>query len=122
MSATSQGRLPKSIPLPSVPFALLAVLLAALWMAGGASRPDVLGQVVVRCVAWLAVIFLLLMGPRLPRVRTDQVALLLLFTIALPTIQLVPLPPELWQRLPGRDVFIQASTLSGQSQPWRPLS
>lgn len=122
MSATSQGRLPKSIPLPSVPFALLAVLLAALWLAGGASRPDVLGQVVVRCVAWLAVIILLLMGPRLPRVRTDPVALLLLFTIALPAIQLVPLPPELWQRLPGRDVFIQAATLSGQAQPWRPLS
>lgn len=122
MSATSQGRLPKSIPLPSVPFALLVVLLAALWLAGGASRADVLGQVVVRSVAWMTVIILLLTGPRLPRVWMDPVALLLLFTIALPAIQLVPLPPEIWQRLPGREVFIQAATLSGQAQPWRSLS
>ena len=42
--------------------------------------------------------------------------------LALPLIQLVPLPPAIWQALPGRD-FQQASLgLVGAQDSWRPLS
>ena len=45
--------------------------------------------------------------------------LLLLLIIA---IQLVPLPPELWTQLPGRDDAARAYDLVGESRPWLPVS
>ncbi|WP_197054363.1 O-antigen ligase family protein [Sphingomonas sp. 37zxx] len=43
-------------------------------------------------------------------------------TTLLTLFQLVPLPPAIWQALPGRAVFAQAVALSGEPQPWRPLA
>ncbi|WP_165895543.1 O-antigen ligase family protein [Sphingomonas sp. PP-CE-1A-559] len=37
-------------------------------------------------------------------------------------LQLIPLPPEIWQALPGHARFIQAAALEGVKQPWRPIS
>lgn len=37
-------------------------------------------------------------------------------------IQLVPLPPDMWHALPGREVIVQADRLLGQSDIWRPIS
>lgn len=42
--------------------------------------------------------------------------------IALPLLQLVPLPPEVWTRLPGRDFIVVADTILGEKPAWRPLS
>ena len=49
-------------------------------------------------------------------------ALILLGIIALPMLQLVPLPPELWQELPGRDSAQKLLDLSGLAGRWRPMS
>lgn len=105
-----------------LPFALLAGLFIILLLAGGASRGDVLGQVVVRAVTWGVLAIAVLTGPRPALAPYRPVALLLLATIALPALQLVPLPPELWRMLPGRALFADAATLAGQPQPWRPLT
>lgn len=42
--------------------------------------------------------------------------------VALPLMQLVPLPPALWQALPGRELERQALALIGQENSWRPLT
>lgn len=114
----SHRRLPRSTSI-SLPFILLVGLLATLVMAGGASRADVLGQVVVRGAASAAlVVAFLLAGPpdgRLPR----TVLTLLAATAALPLLQLIPLPPAWWGSLPGHEVLRGA--VAGD-QPWRPLS
>lgn len=119
---TSNAHRRTTFRLPSVPFVLLIMFLATLWLAGGAARGDALGQAVVRSVAWLVVVVMLLASPGLPSVRAQPVAILMLCAVALPLAQLVPLPPELWHMLPGRQVFTQVATLSGQPQPWRPWS
>ena len=100
----------------------LCLLLAVLWLAGGASRPDVTGQVVVRAAVALLLVGWLVLGERPSFAHVKAPLVLLVLSIALPLVQLVPLPPALWQALPGRDLFIDAATLSGQSQPWRPLA
>jgi O-Antigen ligase len=41
---------------------------------------------------------------------------------ALPLLQLIPMPPEIWTRLPGRTVISETLSLTGQSLPWMPLS
>ncbi|MGC6399989.1 O-antigen ligase family protein [Sphingomonas sp. FW199] len=42
--------------------------------------------------------------------------MLLVAAIALPLIQLIPLPPAWWQALPGRDILL----IPGEPVPWRP--
>jgi O-antigen ligase len=106
---------------PSLPFALLLGLLAVLWIAGGASRADVLGQVVVRAAAW-SVIIVSLLAAKNARAYPRAIWLILLACIALPLLQLIPLPPELWMSLPGRALLVETARVAGEPQPWRPLS
>jgi O-antigen ligase len=104
---------------PGLSVILLASFLAVLWLAGGASRADVLGQALVRGAAWSLLAVAALFGPR-PQVRdAGAVAYLVLAAVILAALQLVPLPPAIWEALPGRAVFLQA--VEGP-QPWRPWS
>lgn len=110
---------PLPFPLPGIPFALLLALLAVLWLAGGASRADVAGQVVVRVAAWGALIGAALFAPRPQDARNMRpVAWLLAFAVALVAVQLIPLPAEIWLRLPGHAVLTGAVP-PGVPQPWR---
>jgi O-antigen ligase len=102
--------------------ALLLALLLILWLAGGASRADVIGQVLVRASAW-AILIALLLFARFPRpVPAKPLALLIFAAVALPAIQLIPLPPSIWESLPGRGLLAEAARVSGQEQPWRSVS
>lgn len=107
---------------PDVNFVLLVLLLGILWIAGGASQANVLGQAIVRGAAWGALVIALLLGRRPSLRKTRVVAALLLSAVVLVLVQLVPLPPVVWQTLPGRDLLANAAMVSGQEQPWRPLS
>lgn len=107
---------------PTASFVLLSGFLIVLCAAGGASRADVWGQVVVRAAAWICLILALVFGDGPAAKATGPVAVLMSAAIALALLQIVPLPPSIWQMLPGRGVFGSAALLSGQSQPWRPWS
>lgn len=107
---------------PSISFALVCGMLVVLWVAGGASRSDALGQIVVRAGAWVSLILLSLLGERPLLDRARPVLILLLATIALPLLQLIPLPPLIWQTLPGRERFADVAPLVGRPLPWRPLA
>ncbi|MCC2981671.1 O-antigen ligase family protein [Sphingomonas sp. IC4-52] len=116
MSTQSHSR---PLSRPSLPLVLLAGLLVILWLAGGASRDSAAGQVIVRGAAWAALIVgLLLCRPAFSAAR--PVWLLLGSMVALALLQLVPLPPDVWQALPGREPFVEAMDITGQAQPWRP--
>lgn len=101
-----------------LPFFLMAALLVLLWLAGGASRGDVMGQVVVRGGTWAILIVAALAGPRPSFAGMRPAVWLLLAIAALPLLQLIPLPPAMWQALPGRDIL----TTPGEPVPWRPLT
>lgn len=103
-------------------FWLLTGFLVILWFAGGASRADVTGQAVNRFFAWTILIAFALLAPKFEWRRVKPVAMLLGIAILLVALQLVPLPPTIWTALPGRELFTRAAEVSGQPQPWRPLS
>lgn len=107
---------------PSFAFLLLCAVLATLWLAGGASRADAMGQVVVRGAAVVALIAALLFCDRPALGDTKAVWVLLLACLLLPLIQLIPLPPAIWQALPGRGIVVAVSEASGNDLAWRPLS
>ncbi len=109
-------------PKVSVNIVLLIALLATIWIAGGAARADALGQAVVRAAAWIAIVSVILFGTR-PSVSKVRPALYFFSAVlALVLVQLVPLPPALWQALPGRSVFADIATITAQPTPWRPLA
>lgn len=93
-----------------------AAMLTLLWIAGGASRGDAMGQVVVRAGSWLIIVAAILGGPAPSLAGLRPVLLLLMAAIAMPLIQLVPLPPAWWQALPGRDILL----IPGEPAGWRP--
>jgi|TARA_R100000049_G_C1955972_1_gene110870 O-antigen ligase len=101
---------------------LLFAFLAVLCIAGGASRADVLGQSVVRFVAWSLIVAAIFALPRVDWRAVKGPAIILAAAALLLALQLVPLPPEIWAELPGRAFFAEAAVLTGTDQPWRPLS
>ncbi len=100
----------------------LIVFLGVLWLAGGASRPDASGQLVVRGVSAAILIWAALAGRRPAWSAIWPVGVLLGCAIALPAMQLIPLPPAWWQELPGRTLMWQAADITALPQPWRPLA
>lgn len=96
------------------------ILLALSFVFGGASRQNALRLALVE----LAALPLLVMAAN--RLLADseiwarhRFALTLAgLTIALPLIQLIPLPPALWQALPGRDELSVALSLTGTPAGW----
>lgn len=111
------NRVPRNFA-PSVFLTLLIGFLAILWVAGGASRADALGQVIVRIAAWITVILAAFLGKRSLH-EARALYWFLLMAALLPMLQLVPLPPSLWESLPGR---MQLADAVASDQPWRPLS
>ena len=89
----------------SLAFWLLAAFLTILWVAGGASRSDVFGQVVVRFSGWLLILGAVMVLPRLPLRLIGWPALILGGSVVLVAVQLLPLPSSMWTQLPGRSLF-----------------
>lgn len=100
-----------------------AVLLAFSFAFGGASQGHALRLAIVELAS---LPLLVLAGDRLIRTgawREHRFALALLAaTVAIPLIQLIPLPPAIWGALPGRDQMLVALQLAGIEPGWAPLS
>ena len=99
------------------------VLLALSFVFGGASRDNALRLAVVELAA---LPLLVIAGERLIRSglwRQHRFALgLLAGLVAIPLIQLIPLPPAIWTGLAGRDQLVLALDLAGVQPGWIPLS
>jgi O-antigen ligase len=102
--------------------ALLCLFFALLGMTGGASRADEPLQVVV-VVASAALILVAGAGLSLRDWQRAGAPLwFLLAALVLVLIQLIPLPPSIWTRLPGRHVYAEAMAGAGIPIGWHPLS
>ena len=106
----------------SLPLVLLCILLFALCVAGGASRAEAPGQFVVRGVAVAAIVLMIIFAKRPVLDGAKPVLYFILGALGLTLLQLIPLPPGIWQALPGRDLFANPVLAGGDVQPWRPWS
>lgn len=116
-----------SIPFPHLaadaftPYTLFVVTVAMLF--GGGARAGLWSDVVVELAA------LPLLGWAMfklaPRELSDWgrwAVVLLCAIVALPLLQLIPMPPEFWSALPGRADIAPAYQAAGLALPWLPLS
>ena len=108
-------------------FVALALLIAAMTLGGGGTPNPAFEIVLQLLAAILACIWIWL--PSATSRKADakfpvdpRLLLIAAGTILLPALQLVPLPPPLWQALPGRETESIALELVGGAQGWQPLS
>lgn len=107
---------------PTAPWIWLALLAAVVAMLGGSSRPDVVQIAVLRpLVALFLIPALYYLDAGQLRKAGVLVALLGLLAVWM-ALQLVPLPPSLWQSLPGREIVANLDRLAGIEGSWRPIS
>jgi O-antigen ligase len=106
-------------------FLLTAMLIAAATLLGGASRENSLRLAAVE----LCALPLAMVGVRsLPWDPAEESSVggvaptLLALIVAVPLLQLVPLPPNIWAALPGQGPRLEALHLANLSATWQPLS
>lgn len=99
------------------------VLLVFSFVLGGASHSHALRLALVELVS---LPLLVLASRRLITTgawRDHRFSLgLLAALVAIPLVQLIPLPPAVWTGLPGRDQLVLALELAGLEPGWSPLS
>ncbi|MEO0031026.1 MAG: hypothetical protein RIS94_784 [Pseudomonadota bacterium] len=96
------------------------LLLIAGIVLGGGGTSNPLTEVMLQLVA-LALVAAWAFAPGVaPRNPSGWVTTLGLLVLAVPAAQLVPLPPQLWHMLPGREVEIASLTLIGRENAWMP--
>lgn len=109
-----------------MPFVLAGVLVTASAILGGASRDNALRLAIVElCALPLSALAIRPMargGDRRHDTTTTAAFILLGLVIAVPLLQLIPLPPQLWTHLPGQAPRLEALSLAHLAPPWLPIS
>lgn len=103
----------------TLPAIALVLVTAVTVGAGGVSAAY--GNLTVQLAALAA---LALHGPAVRQFAMHgphALRILVLLTVALPLCQLIPLPPTIWQGLPGRDLVRDSLDLVGK-QSWFPIT
>lgn len=95
------------------------VFLSAVLLGGNAGH-GYIGDAVLQMCALPLLLFVLVQTPR-DEPRLGQLAACMA-VVAVPAIQLLPLPPFIWTRLPNRTPFVDALASVGTELPWLPIS
>lgn len=99
----------------------IALLAVAVLVGGGGSHAGVANLLVQ-----LTALGVLALSPALPWMAWRNSSLLLVIlaaaTLALPLLQIIPLPQPVWSALPGREPILQTFGLIGLENHWFPFS
>lgn len=99
------------------------VLLVFSFALGGASQGHALRLALVELVSLPLLVMALVRLIQTDLWREHRFALgLLAALVAIPVIQVIPLPPAIWTGLPGRDQMVLALELAGLQPGWAPIS
>jgi hypothetical protein len=104
-------------------FACALVLLINATLFGGASQTNALSLAVVE-VASLPMFFVglyLVLAGAAPKASVLPLVVLAL-VVVVPVVQLMPLPPSVWTRLPGREPIARIFDVAGLGRPSLPFS
>lgn len=117
-----QKRPPKSRSPDIGLLAAAATLTAALLFGGGAAAMGI-GQIVVLTVGLIAGFALLFARQGMQDLHLPWPVLVVIgLLVALPLVQLIPLPPEIWRPLPGRAAETVIVDLAGGAELARPMA
>lgn len=100
----------------------LLVLVTAIFLLGGGARADVSSLALLRPIAAVAMIFLIVFEWRQAMAAARGPATLVLATGVLVFLHVIPLPPEVWTILPGRQIVVDTMAVTGIKPGWMPLT
>lgn len=100
----------------------VAALALALVAFGGSSRADMIQQAPLRAACALLLVPAIYLAWTRGIGSGGALLTMLGAIIVLTALQLVPLPPAMWQSLPARDVIARIDYAAGLGDIWRPLT
>jgi O-antigen ligase len=103
-------------------FWLIAVFVILVMLLGGGSGPDNQTFILLRPVS---IIICCIALWSIKREHVVPYKVLFIFAVAffaMVGVQLIPLPPEIWSALPGRELEAQIDKAAGIAPVWRPIS
>ena len=107
--------------LADVEWSLFALLAVAIVFGGGG-----VGAAPFNMVVQLGALAILLWNfdavRRNARAYPRLFLVLICASFALPLLQLIPLPPAIWQMLPGRELVAESLAVIGEGDNWFPIS
>ena len=107
--------------LPDVEWQLALFLCVAVIVGGGGTYTGIANLLVQLCSLALLAMNLPL-AVRFWSKAHWTLRALVCATLALPLVQIVPLPPAVWSGLPGRSPLVQSYALLDVALPWRAMS
>ncbi len=106
---------------------IAGLLLVFLLVFGGGGSPSPLAELACELATALAICAWVLLVPATPDSGASAVSArpalaVAVLLVVIPTAQLVPLPPGLWQAMPGREAVRDSLALVDAAHTWRPIS
>lgn len=101
----------------------LSASLVVFLVLGGSSQPALGARPILYAISALIISIALYQNAKKPSGRLGWlIPALIGSVIAVGILQSIPLPPSLWQSLPGRDVIAESFTAIDEPLPWMPFS
>jgi O-antigen ligase len=102
---------------------LAACVLVADLVFGGGTRQGFVSDTIVELVSIPLLALTIYLATKIRTPHHFRFALAgAAGIVAAPLVQLIPLPPQLWSSLPGRDTVVAAFVQAGIALPWLPIS
>ena len=102
--------------------AIGCLLIVAILLGGGGSRFPAT-EILIQLSA-LPALFIGVRNVNIANLSPDEkfIGILLIASLALIILHVIPLPPFIWQSLPGREILLELATSIGRDQAWYSLS
>ena len=118
LKSTAPAQAQASFPAYILSFAFLVF---GFLVAGGA-RDDLVSLLLWRPFSMVLLALSVALYWRTSWANGRALLIFALAIVALPALQLVPLPPAVWTSLPGRELLVAIYRDAGMALPWQPLS
>lgn len=108
----------KLLPETLIATAFLLILL----IFGGSSAEGGINLALELMSLFVLLMTILLAGRLRPVSSSRGLTVIAICLLIIYAVQLVPLPPQVWSALPGRELIVRGYELLGVPPPWRPIS
>jgi O-antigen ligase len=103
-------------------FWALICFIGLVFLMGGGARGDIQSLILLRPLAALFLAFGLWRISRADLARLKPLFIIALAVTALALLHLIPLPPSVWQAMPGRELLKEIDSAAGLGAVWRPIT
>jgi len=109
---------------PRSPLFLPVAIVLSIWVLFGGAAPASILLITMLALSGTAMLVFLLWrgGGDSWRALSWPARAMVAFFCLMPLVQLVPLPPAMWQALPGRELAVDTLTVAGVADRWRPIT